>query len=120
MKFQRKIDFQAHYLPPSYYDFLAEEGLFCPDGFPTPQWDEAWQQEMMGELGIAYALLSVSSPSLWTKDPARTRTLARKVNDEGAEIVSRAPGNLGFLATLPPSMRPAAASIPSTPAAWAL
>ena len=39
MKFQRKIDFQAHYLPPSYYDFLAEEGLFCPDGFPTPQWD---------------------------------------------------------------------------------
>lgn len=101
MKFQRKIDFQAHYLPPSYYDFLVEEGLFCPDGFPTPQWDEAWQQEMMGELGIAYALLSVSSPSLWTKDPARTRTLARKVNDEGAEIVSRAPGNLGFLATLP-------------------
>ena len=63
MKFQRKIDFQAHYLPPCYYDFLAEEGLFCPDGFPTPQWDEAWQQEMMGELGIAYALLSVSSPS---------------------------------------------------------
>lgn len=55
----------------------------------------------MGELGIAYALLSISSPSLWTKDPARTRTLARKVNDEGAEIVSRAPGNLGFLATLP-------------------
>lgn len=55
----------------------------------------------MGELGIAYALLSVSSPSLWTKDPARTRTLARKVNDEEAEIVSRAPGNLGFLATLP-------------------
>ena len=101
MKFQRKIDFQAHYLPPSYYDFLAEEGLFCPDGFPTPQWDEAWQQEMMGELGIAYALLSVSSPSLWTKDPVRTRTLARKVNDEGAEIVSRAPGTLGFLATLP-------------------
>lgn len=101
MKFQRKIDFQAHYLPLSYYDFLAEEGLFCPDGFPTPQWDEAWQQEMMGELGIAYALLSVSSPSLWTKAPARTRTLARKVNDEGAEIVSRAPGNLGFLATLP-------------------
>ena len=101
MRFQRKIDFQAHYLPPSYYDFLAEEGLFLPDGFPTPQWDEAWQQEMMGELGIAYALLSVSSPSLWTRDPARTRTLARRVNEEGAGIVARSPGNLGFLATLP-------------------
>lgn len=101
MRFQRKIDFQAHYLPPSYYDFLSEEGLFLPDGFPTPQWDEAWQQEMMGELGIAYALLSISSPSLWTRDPARTRSLARKVNEEGAGIVSRSPGNLGFLATLP-------------------
>lgn len=101
MRFQRKIDFQAHYLPPSCYDFLAEEGPSCPDGFPTPPWDEAWQQEMMGELGIAYALLSISSPSLWTKDPARTRTLARKVNEEGAEIVSRSPGSLGFLATLP-------------------
>lgn len=101
MRFQRKIDFQAHYLPPSCYDFLAEEGPSCPDGFPTPPWDEAWQQEMMGELGIAYALLSISSPSLWTKDPARTRTLARKVNEEGAEIVSRSPCSLGFLATLP-------------------
>ena len=101
MRFQNKIDFQAHYLPKAYYDFLEEEGLFCPDGFPTPQWDEAWQQEMMGELGIAYALLSISSPSLWTKDPARTRTLTRKVNEEGAEIAARAPGNLGFLATLP-------------------
>ena len=26
------------------------------DGFPTPAWDEAWQQEAMGELGLSYAL----------------------------------------------------------------
>ena len=101
MRFLRKIDFQAHYLPRAYYDFLAEEGLFCPDGFPTPEWDEAWQREAMRELGISYALLSISSPSLWTKDPARTRVLARRVNEEGAELVERASGKLGFLATLP-------------------
>ena len=23
--------------------FLEEEGLYCPDGFPAPEWDEAWQ-----------------------------------------------------------------------------
>lgn len=66
MRFRNKIDFQAHYLPRAYYDFLEEEGLFCLDGFPTPAWDEAWQQDAMGELGISYALLSISSPSLFT------------------------------------------------------
>ena len=101
MKFQNKIDFHAHYLPKAYYDFLEEEGLYCPDGFPTPEWDEAWQQEAMGELGISYALLSISSPSLYTGNKFRSRELTRKVNEQGAEIVARSPGNLGFLATLP-------------------
>lgn len=101
MTFQNKIDFQAHYLPKVYNDFLEEEGLYCPDGFPTPEWDEVWQQEAMSELGISYALLSISSPSLYTGNKFRSRELTRKVNEEGAEIVSRAPGNLGFLATLP-------------------
>lgn len=101
MKFQNKIDFQAHYLPKAYYDFLEEEGLFLPDGFPTPEWDEAGQQETMKELGISYALLSVSSPSVYTWDEARTKAFARRINEQGAEIVARSPGNLGFLATLP-------------------
>ena len=87
MKFQNKIDFHAHYLPKAYYDFLEEEGLYCPDGFPTPEWDEAWQQEAMGELGISYALLSISSPSLYTGNKFRSRELTRKVNEQGAEIV---------------------------------
>lgn len=101
MRFSNKIDFQAHYLPKAYYDFLEKEGVACPDGFPTPEWDEAWQQEAMAELGISYALLSISSPSLYTGNRQRSRELARAVNEQGAEIVSRAPGNLGFLATLP-------------------
>ena len=101
MNYQNKIDFQAHYLPKAYYDFLEEEGLYCPDGFPTPEWDEETQQESMKELGISYALLSLSSPSLYTGNKFKSRELARKVNEQGAEIVSRAPGNLGFLATLP-------------------
>ena len=33
--------------------FFEEEGLYCPDGFPTPEWDESWQQEAMVELGIS-------------------------------------------------------------------
>ena len=55
MKFQNKIDFQAHYLPKAYYEFLEEAGLLLPDGFPTPEWDESGQQKAMSELGIANA-----------------------------------------------------------------
>lgn len=101
LKYTDKIDFQAHYLPKSYYRFLDEEGLYCPDGFPTPAWDEAQQQEAMQTLGISYALLSLSSPSLYTGNKFRSRELARRINEEGAAIVDQAPGNLGFLATLP-------------------
>ena len=101
MQYTHKIDFQAHYLPKAYYDFLEEEKLWNPDGFPTPVWDEAFQHEAMETLGISYALLSLSSPSLYTGDKFRSRALARKVNEEAAEIVSHAPDKLGFLATLP-------------------
>lgn len=75
MRFRNKIDFQAHYLPRAYYDFLEEEGLYCPDGFPTPEWDEAWQQQAMEELGISYALLSISSPGVYTGSKLRSQEL---------------------------------------------
>ena len=101
MRFNNKIDFQAHYLPNAYRQFLEDEGLYCPDGFPTPDWDEQWQQEAMAELGIGYALLTLSSPNIYTGNKFRSRELARRINEEGAEIASRAPGKLGFLATLP-------------------
>ena len=101
MRFNNKIDFQAHYLPNAYRQFLEDEGLYCPDGFPTPDWDEQWQQDAMVELGIGYALLTLSSPSIYTGNKFRSRELARRINEEGAEIVSRAPGTLGFMATLP-------------------
>ena len=57
MRFNNKIDFQAHYLPDAYRQFLEGEGLYCPDGFPTPDWDEQWQQEAMEELNARGALV---------------------------------------------------------------
>ena len=81
LKYQNKIDFQAHYLPKAYYDFLEQEGLYCPDSFPTPEWSMETQKDAMNELGIQYALLSLSSPSLYTGNKFRSRELARKVNE---------------------------------------
>lgn len=51
----------------------------------------------MTELGISYALLSISSPSVFTGNKFRSRELARKINKEGAQIVSHAPETSAFL-----------------------
>lgn len=101
MEYKNKIDFQAHYLPNAYRQFLEDEGMYCPDGFPTPEWDEEWQREAMRELGISYALLTLSSPSVYTGNKYRSRELARRINEEGAQIAARSEGTLGFIATLP-------------------
>lgn len=101
MQYTNKIDFQAHYLPPSYYEFLESENLEMPDGFMTPEWNETIQKEGMEALGIGFALLTLSSPSLYTKDKMKTCTFARKVNEEGAMIAAKDPEHLGFIATLP-------------------
>ncbi len=34
MIYQQKVDFQAHYLPKVYYDFLEEEGALLPRRLP--------------------------------------------------------------------------------------
>lgn len=101
MKYNKKIDFQAHYLPSAYYEFLESEELFMPDGFPTPDWDEDFQKEVMEYLGIEFTFLTISSPSLYTKDKKKTCEFTRKVNEEGARIISRNPEHLGMIATMP-------------------
>ena len=45
MQYPLKVDFQAHYLPPAYYEFLEKQQLYNPDGFPTPEWDLDTQHE---------------------------------------------------------------------------
>lgn len=101
MKYPLKVDFQAHYLPPAYYEFLEKQQLYNPDGFPTPEWDLETQQETMRLLGIGYAVLTLSSPSVYHPDKIYCRETARRINEQGAELVAKDPQHLGFAATLP-------------------
>ena len=101
MQYPLKIDFQAHYLPPSYYDFLEKQQCYNPDGFPTPEWNLAAQHDAMELLGIGFALLTISSPSVYHPDKIYCRETARRINEEGAQIVAQDPQHLGFAATLP-------------------
>ena len=55
----------------------------------------------MDRVGIATALLSVSSPGVHFGDDEAARALSREVNDAGAQIVRDHPDRFGLFASLP-------------------
>lgn len=56
---------------------------------------------MMDRLGIAAALLSISSPGVHFGDDSRARDLAREVNEAGFRAVEQFPTRFGQLASIP-------------------
>ncbi len=96
------IDVHAHYLTQTYRQACEAAGQLQPDGFPfLPEWNPETSLRLMDHLGIAAALLSISSPGVHFGNDEAARTLARQVNKEGAEIVFAHPGRFGLLASLP-------------------
>lgn len=98
----RRIDVHAHFLPDYYQAILANAGIVHPDGMPeVPRWSEAAALETMDELGVATAMLSISSPGVHFGDGAAARDLARRCNDTGAELARRRRDRFGVFAALP-------------------
>ena len=65
------VDVPAHFLPPSYRKALQRAGIEHPDGFPyVPDWSVTSALELMEQVGIEAALLSISSPGLSFVDAA--------------------------------------------------
>ena len=96
------VDVHAHFLTPHYVDAARAAGHEHPDGMPGwPDWDAGRHLELMDQLGIDTALLSISSPGVHFGDDAAGRDLSRHVNDAGAEIRRRHPTRFGQLASLP-------------------
>jgi predicted TIM-barrel fold metal-dependent hydrolase len=96
-----KIDVHVHALPPAYREGLLTRGEEYPDGFPTPYWNPEAHIAFMNQLGIATAMLSISSPHLNFGDDEVARQLARNVNEYAADLVVKHPGRFGLLASLP-------------------
>lgn len=99
-----RIDVHAHFLPDFYRDRLAETGHERPDGFwSIPEWSAEAHLTLMDRVGIARAMLSISSPGvhLDTGDAGATTGLARAVNDAGAATVAGHPDRFGLFASLP-------------------
>ena len=99
---KRKIDVHAHYLPDGYADEMRKGGVVKPDGMPGyPNWSIELALETYEKYGIETGMLSISSPGVHYGDDAAARRLARKVNDAGAEAVTKHPKRFGLFAVLP-------------------
>jgi predicted TIM-barrel fold metal-dependent hydrolase len=98
----RTIDVHAHFLPPVYLAALRDAGLKTVDGgIALPHWSPEQALALMDEIGVAGALLSISSPHVSFVDPATAVTLCRAINDYAAEMKRRHPQRFGAFAILP-------------------
>ncbi len=97
-----RVDIHAHFVPAFYREALGEAGLSEPDGIRAmPEWDADSTLSVMDRLGVATAMLSISSPGVHFGDDAKARALSRRVNEEGRRLVEAYPGRFGFFASLP-------------------
>jgi predicted TIM-barrel fold metal-dependent hydrolase len=93
-----------HFLPECYRQALADAGLATVDGgIPVPSWSEDAALAALDRLGVATAMLSVTSPSVRFVEDEAERTLCRQVNLAGIDLVRRHPDRFGLFATLPMS-----------------
>ncbi|MEZ0114440.1 putative TIM-barrel fold metal-dependent hydrolase [Catenulispora sp. EB89] len=98
------IDVHAHFTTDDYVSTAKNNGLRDPDGMPEaywPRWDAETHLRLMDEVGIARAILSISSPGVHFGHDEAARALARDVNEAGAEIAHAHPDRFGHFASLP-------------------
>jgi len=99
--FCNKIDLHAHFLSPSYYEYLKKYEEPRPDNFDIPYWSEEKHIKQMDQLGVKFSFISISTPNLSRADDETEREYVRKINEEGAAFVSKYPDRIGLMAELP-------------------
>jgi 6-methylsalicylate decarboxylase len=97
-----RIDTHHHVIPSDYRKALQRAGLTESGGRTLPDWSPDASLQTMAELGIATAILSVSTPgTTFLSNPADAVALARDLNDYTAAVVAARPDRFGFFATVP-------------------
>lgn len=96
-----RIDTHHHLIPPDYRTVLQRSGGEVV-GRALPHWNPEQALEMMAELDIATAILSISAPgTTMLSGAADAAELARDINDFSAGVVAERPDRFGFFATVP-------------------
>lgn len=97
-----RVDVHHHIIPPFYRDLLSKAGIADAGGRALPDWSPDAALELMDLLGIATAIVSVSTPGTrFLPGPADAAGLARRLNDFAASLAADHPGRFGCFATLP-------------------
>ncbi|OBG41567.1 amidohydrolase family protein [Mycobacterium sp. E3198] len=97
-----RIDTHHHAIPSFYRELLRKAGIDEASGRALPQWSPEASLHTMGELNVAAAILSVSTPgTAFLPGSADAAALARDINDYLAEIARAQPDRFGFFATVP-------------------
>jgi predicted TIM-barrel fold metal-dependent hydrolase len=92
-----RIDVHHHMLPPFYMDLRRA----VPNVGAMPSWSQAKSIDDMDKNGVATAMLSLAVSGVTFDAGEGGRSLARKSNDFGAQLVKDHPANFGLLAALP-------------------
>ncbi|WP_374980806.1 amidohydrolase family protein [Pseudomonas solani] len=96
-----RIDVHHHFMPPAHAQALQRRGLGVFAGQPLAPGSAEDSLALMDGQGVQTALLSLNAPGVYFGDVAAAATLARRCNEQAAELASRYPGRFGSLAALP-------------------
>ena len=96
-----RIDVHQHVLFPAYREWLASHGITKPGGGDMPRWSPEHAIAVMDDNMVATGVVSIPTPGVHLGDDAEAATMARKVNELGAELVKDRPDRFGLFATLP-------------------
>jgi 6-methylsalicylate decarboxylase len=98
----QRIDTHHHAVPADYLKLLRKLGIDAASGRAVPEWSPEGSLEVMSEVGIGTAILSVSTPgTTFLPNPADASALARDLNAYVAGVVAADPDRFGFFATVP-------------------
>jgi 6-methylsalicylate decarboxylase len=92
-----RVDVHHHMLPPFYMELRRA----VPNVGNMPEWSPAKSLDDMGKNGVSTVLLSLAVSGVAFDAGEAGRSLARKSNDYGAQLVRDHSANFGLLAALP-------------------
>jgi len=101
---RRLIDVHNHIIPPFYLAENRDRIAGSRGGEISRAWLEWTPQQTltaMDEHSVETAMLSLSSPGVWFGNAEEARSIARRVNEYGAELVRGHPGRFGLFAAIP-------------------
>lgn len=96
-----RIDVHHHHIQDHYRNVLRDMSIGEAGGRELPPWSGELSLGVMDRHGIAMSVLSLSTPGTHFGDDGAARVLARRCNEESAELVRTHPTRFGFFATVP-------------------